>query len=164
MGHISAFRWESLTEARMRYAKFLGDSVNEADEQRFTCTSLGIEGWACASVLDDADLAGSDRRGDPSCWSFGGRRICGDNPGSDRRGDTSCCAFGGWSPEENDEHNAQVARLMGALGENGAGRRAILKAVAGHRGITDEDDLKRLQYFPESRRSSSRLQDMCVEQ
>jgi len=35
-------------------------------------------------------------------------------------------------------------RLITALGSNGAGRRAIIKAVAGQQGITEDDDLERL--------------------
>ena len=35
-------------------------------------------------------------------------------------------------------------RLIAALGSNGAGRRAIIKAVAGQQGITEDDELERL--------------------
>ena len=35
-------------------------------------------------------------------------------------------------------------RLITVLGNNGAGRRAILQAVAKQQGITDEDDLEEL--------------------
>ena len=35
-------------------------------------------------------------------------------------------------------------RLITALGSNGAGRRAIIKAAAGQQGITEDDDLERL--------------------
>ena len=41
-------------------------------------------------------------------------------------------------------HNAQVMRLIIALGNNGAGRRAILQAVAKQQGIAGDDDLERL--------------------
>ena len=44
----------------------------------------------------------------------------------------------------NDEHNAQVARLINALGENGAGRRAVLTAVAAKQGIDNSDDIEDL--------------------
>ena len=35
-------------------------------------------------------------------------------------------------------------RLITELGSNGVGRRAIIKAVAGQQGITEDDDLERL--------------------
>jgi hypothetical protein len=83
----------------------------------------------------DSDLSGSSR-GDPSCCAFGGRGGFGDDPGSS----TSRCP----SDLSDEEHNAQVMRLIAALGSNGAGRRAIIKAVAGQQGITEDDELERL--------------------
>ena len=65
MGHISAFKLELLTEARSRFAKFSGVDVSEVDEHRLSRTSLGVEVWACAHVMD-ADLSGSSR-GESSC-------------------------------------------------------------------------------------------------
>ena len=38
MGHISTFRTELFTEARVRFAKFLGVSIDGVDEQRFART------------------------------------------------------------------------------------------------------------------------------
>ena len=132
MGHISAFRYELLTEARTRFAEFLGVDISEVDENRLSRTSLGIEGWARAHVLD-ADLPGSSR-GDSSCCAFGGRRNSGDDPGSSTSGFSS-------SLYSDNAHNVQVMRLITTLGSNGAGRPAIIKAVtAGHH----EDDVERL--------------------
>ena len=72
LNHISAFREELLTEASTRFAMFLGVDFAEVDEHRFSRTSLEVEGWACAKVLDGSDLAGSCE-GDSPCCAFGGR-------------------------------------------------------------------------------------------
>ncbi len=45
---------------------------------------------------------------------------------------------------EHDEHNRQVAALIGALGTTGEGRRAVIRAIAERQGITDEDELEKL--------------------
>ena len=71
-----------------------------------------------------------------SCCAFGGRGGYGDDPGSSTSGSSSDLS--------EDEHNAHVMRLISALGSNGAGRRAIIKAVAGQQGVTEDDDLERL--------------------
>ena len=59
---------------------------------------------------------------------------------------SSCVAFATSSSspdmEAAEEHNAQVARLISALGEHGAGRRAVLAAVASKQGIDDRDDIE----------------------
>ena len=97
VGHISGFRYELLTEARTWFAKFLGVDISEVDEHRLSRASLGVEGWACAHVLD-ADFSGSSRSDSSSC-AFGGRRDSGDDPGSS----TSGCSSDLYS---DDEHNA----------------------------------------------------------
>ena len=43
-----------------------------------------------------------------------------------------------------DGHNAQVAKLLSCLGTTGAGRRAVIDAVAKMQGIDDSDELERL--------------------
>ena len=35
-----------------------GVDVAEVDEHRFSRTSLGVEGWACAKLLDDSNITG----------------------------------------------------------------------------------------------------------
>jgi hypothetical protein len=57
------------------------------------------------------------------CWAFGN---------ADDRGD------------EVDRHNEKIIQLIDTLGKFGAGKRAILKAVAEKQGIVDEDELERL--------------------
>ena len=42
------------------------------------------------------------------------------------------------------DHNAEIAKLIDKLGAFGAGRRAILKAIAEQQGVNDEDELERL--------------------
>ena len=69
---------------------------------------------------------------------FRGRRESGDDPGSEPFGCPSNLEL------DSEAHSAQVMSLIIALGNNGAGRRAILQAVAKQQGITGEDDLERL--------------------
>ena len=114
-GHISAFRYELLTEAKARYAKFKGIDPSEVSECQLSRTSLGVEGWACAHVLD-SDLSGSSR-GDHSCCAFGGRGGYGDDPGSPTSRSSSDLS--------EDEHNAQVMRLIIALGRAAMVRDAV---------------------------------------
>ena len=58
---------------------------------------------------------------------------------------SECWNFGPEPHVEDVSHvNAQVARLINVLGETGAGRRAVLKAVAMQQGINDEDELEKL--------------------
>ena len=54
--------------------------------------------------------------------------------------------------EQASAHNEQVASLINALGESGAGRRAILRAVATRQGIEDEDDIEDLLHGRSKRR------------
>ena len=50
----------------------------------------------------------------------------------------------GEANEQAAEHNETVAKLFGALGESGAGRRVIRRAVAARQGIVDEEDVEDL--------------------
>jgi hypothetical protein len=42
--HISAFRAESLTEAKSRFAQFKGIEGSEVSEEQLSRTALGVEG------------------------------------------------------------------------------------------------------------------------
>jgi hypothetical protein len=55
-------------------------------------------------------------------------------------------AIGRFHEDDGDVggHNAQVTRILGILGETGAGRRAIIKAIADRQGIVDEDIIEEL--------------------
>ena len=106
-------------------------------EERLSRTAFGVEGWACSKVLSESDLAGSFR-GDSPCCSCGGRKDSGDDPRSDPLGRLSDLSL------DDELHNVQVMRLIIALGSNGAGRRAILQAVAKQQGVTGEDDPEQL--------------------
>ena len=64
-----------------------------------------------------------------------------------RRRTHSCDALGSADTASGagmaaEEHNEQVAQLINALGESGAGRRAILRAIATPQGIEDEDEIE----------------------
>ena len=101
-------------------------------------SSLIAAGWADANILD-WDSIDSERRAaeeyqrdresrkTAACWAFG----------------TPDTAHSG-TDEQSSAHNGQVASLINALGERGAGRRAILRAVATRQGIDDEDDIEDL--------------------
>ena len=47
-----------------------------------------------------------------------------------------CCGFSGQHDGHLETQNAQVAKLIVALGENDEGKMAILKAIAERQGIT----------------------------
>ena len=118
------FSMESLMAARLNFAKFHGVSVGEVDDVQVANSSLGIAGWADSKtrVLDDDEVGKVVLLPEGSCWAFGDERSSGD-------------ASGG---------NDQVLRLIIALGRNGSGRRAIIKALADRQGIVDEDELEQL--------------------
>ena len=57
-----------------------------------------------------------------------------------------CCAIGGsldCHVEAPADHNIEVVRMLERLGSNGAGRRAVLRAIAEKQGVTDEDEIER---------------------
>ena len=59
----------------------------------------------------------------------------------------SCYAFGNADTASGagvaaEEHNEQVARIINTLGESGAGRRAVLRAIAQRQGIDDDDEIE----------------------
>ena len=64
----------------------------------------------------------------------------------------SCWAFGTEDGRDANaaKHNAEVARIINVLGASGSGRRAILTAVAGRQGITDENDIMNCSKAPQS--------------
>ena len=103
-------------------------------------SSLTLAGWAVAHLLHwdsiDSERPAAEEyqrdresRKTAACWAFGAP-------------DT---ALGGRETDEQARaHNGQVASLINALGEIGAGRRAMLRAVATRQGIDDEDDVEDL--------------------
>ena len=92
--------------------------------------SLGIAGWSHPDlvVLDDDEIdkerRDRERLREPGArWTFGVQT-------EDER--------------KSEKHSVQVVKFISALGESGAGRRAVLKDVADRRGIDDPDDLEKL--------------------
>ena len=118
----SVFRPEVLEAARQNYAKFYDVDVSTVDEAAVGATSLGVAGWSDPrTVVRDYDSIDDER---------------------EARG---CCAFGDLHEVDDvGEHNSQVTRLLEVLGGFGAGRRAVLKAIAEQQGITDPDEVERL--------------------
>ena len=58
-----------------------------------------------------------------------------------------CYAFGNADTASGagvaaEEHNEQVARIINTLGESGAGRRAVLRAIVQRQGIDDDDEIE----------------------
>ena len=68
--------------------------------------------------------------------------------GLPRTAAAACYAFGapdtafGSCNESKGEHNRQVAKIINALGGSGAGRRAILRAIALRQGNDDEGEIE----------------------
>ena len=123
--------------ASANFEKFYGLQPGEANAFLIdSVTSLKVTGWAQAEVLDWAAID-TEREAHESYLED--RR---------RRQRSSCVSFAtsldSADAEAAEEHNAQVARLISALGENGAGRRAVLTAVASRQGIEDGDDIEDL--------------------
>ena len=56
-----------------------------------------------------------------------------------------------------EDHNEQVARLINALGESGARRRAILRAIATRQGINDEDEIEDIHHGRSERKLDAPL-------
>ena len=90
--------------------------------------SVGIAGWSHPDliVLDyveiDRERRERERLREPfASWIFGPR--CGEE-------------------DIAEKHNAQVAKIISALGESGAGRRAVLKAVAERQGVCEDETEK----------------------
>ena len=55
-----------------------------------------------------------------------------------------CCEFASHQDGHLEDQNAQVARLIVALGENDGGKMAILRAIAERQGVTEESALQKL--------------------
>ena len=102
----SVYPPEVLSEAKEIHAKFF-EKVENVTEALIARTSLRVPGWSIAKVHDwhDVDTGTIDTS---SCWSF-----------SDPK-----------DKEGVDGQNAQIAKLIVALGGNGSGRRAIFRAEA----------------------------------
>ena len=123
---------EVVDRACHQFAKFWNVSraiVDEAMINRHS-PSLGVAGWSDPEivVLDYDDIRREkllyEKMSRPdACW----------NVGSNSEED-----------DASEERNAQVARLINALGESGAGRRAVLKAVAERQGVDDPSELEKL--------------------
>ena len=155
MGHLIAFRAELLIETKSLFTQLLGIEVSEVSEQRLSGTSLRVEGWACAKVLSDSDLARSCR-GDSPCCAFGGRRDSGDDPGSVPPGRSSDLGL------DEELHNAQVIRLTFFWGA------MVRDAVPSFKQLrSNKASLVRMissSCTQESRASSSKRRDISVRQ
>ena len=111
-----------LQAARSNFSKFYRAPFGGFTDERMEQSSLGIVGWSEETVLD-YDAIDNEKA---------------------NRSDGNCCAFG--HAEDVDaglqQHNENVVKLIEALGQSGAGRRAILKAIAERQGVTDEAQLE----------------------
>ena len=90
--------------------------------------SLGIAGWSDpeVKVLDYAQIQKDKAAKEAplsACWAFG------KPPEVDN---------------EVEDSNVQVAWIICALGDTGAGRRAIIKAIAERQGIVDVQQLEQM--------------------
>jgi hypothetical protein len=126
---VPVYEPRELAAACRNFEAFYKLGHGESDQTMVDHSSLGVKGWADCKVRDydviDAQrhLREERERGKTSaCWSFG-------DPGE---------ASG------VQAHNAQVAKLIVALGDESAGRRAIIQAVATKLGVTDPKTIERL--------------------
>ena len=97
-------------------------------------SSLKVPGWASAPVVDWSFIDSERRAFELYAEEQSMRRT------------HSCYAFGNadtasGAGEAAEEHNDQVARIINMLGESGAGRRAVLRAIAQRQGIDDDDEI-----------------------
>ena len=112
-----------------------------------TRSALTVAGWADVVLTDYEQLDrervrrdgdGHEEDATQGCWAFG-----------------RSTAHGGRSDvasQAASDHNQQIAKLISALGESGAGRRAILRAVASNQGVHDEDELEDLLHGRSTRK------------
>ena len=129
---VSLFLPEVIDRACHQFAKFWNISRAIVDETMINkhSPSLGIAGWSDPEVvvLDYEDI-----RREKLHYEKMSRQDAGWNLGSD-----------GEDHAATEARNAQVARLINTLGESGAGKRAVLKAIAERQGVVDPDELEKL--------------------
>ena len=128
VGETSASTYlpEVLARACLKYEAFYELEPGEASAELIDeTTSLTVAGWAEADVRDWADI-------DAEKVEF-------ERVQTEQQQRKQCWAFGVDNVDPATEHNEQVAKLISALGDSSAGRRAILKAVAERQGIDDPD-------------------------
>ena len=95
-------------------------------QDRIGENSLGVTGWADCKLLD-FDVIHAERMATEA------------KEEADKTSATSCWLFGDQSrAQEAVHHNVRVAFLIEALGESGAGRRAVLRAIAEMQGLTED--------------------------
>ena len=116
---------------------------DQVDEEMIELVSpaLGIAGWSDPNlnILDYGQIEAEKSRREVSeamaasgCYAFGGPH-------------SASSVVGDMDPKDAaTAHNLQIAKIIDLLGKTGAGRRAILKAVAEKQGVTDEMELERL--------------------
>ena len=127
---------------------FTGCQLARSTISRLQLLRWGIAGWADPSTIirnyEDIDRERDERVATGSCWAFSGD--------DDLQSDVG-------------KLNDQVLKIINVLGNHGAGRRAVLKAVASRQGIVSEDELdllysgkSKLKAVPRSLRKA--LQDV----
>ena len=124
---------EVIDRACQNFAKFHQKAridVNEIMINKVS-PSLGIAGWSDPhlNVLDYGEIereksAREKSKATTSCFNFD-------------TVDAQCDV-------DMSKQNTEVAKIIELLGKDGAGRRAILKAVALQQGVTSEDELEKL--------------------
>ena len=127
---------EMIATASRNFAKFWHVDVETVtvDVIARVGSSLGIEGWSDPELVvlsyDDIERERREREAAQSvpCWAFG-------SPGDSF--DMTC-------NDDVNNHNSQVSRILTTLGASGAGRRAVIRAVAERQGIVDPGQLEEL--------------------
>ena len=90
-----------------------------------TCSSSDDATRYAYSSVDDPGAVEGPFKGSEQCWQFGSDRV-----DDEVRDDAAL--------------NAQVAKLIDVLGSSGAGKRAIVTAIAGKQGLHDAAEIERI--------------------
>ena len=114
--------------AKQKYKRFCDMCRGTRTQQQIGRSSLTVAGWAAADVGENQGISRDRAHREAQEESVGG----------------GCWAFGALSIDGAAEQNDQVAKLIEALGENDAGKMAILKAVSERHGVVDKEKLRRL--------------------
>ena len=135
------FAPQQIERACENFAHFWNCSVNEVTQQIVEefGSSLGIAGWSSPDLrlLNYGDIE-AEKRDRERAQSTSGCCAIGNGIDGGVEGGLDDGAIA------TEEHNRQVIKLIDALGQTGAGKRAVVRAIAAKQGINDEDELEKL--------------------
>ena len=130
---------EVLQMAKCKFEHFFGMESGTSTQYQIDRSALTVAGWATCDVASYQEIE-RERLDRETCEEYEAsmRQSQEDSIGG------SCWSFADSNEGSVESQNAQVAKLIVALGENDEGRMAILRAVAERQGIVGEKALQRL--------------------